>query len=242
MLETFQKNYRTGAFRKWKARGKIDTVTNDVCKECNSGWMRDSEDAARPILRSLMSGKLTLQLSVADQVILREWMFKTAMMIEKANPGSDHFFVAADREAFYKTRRFGKGVATIADIGRYVGKRHGVYSMMYHRPMQFGKDNVPMIELPVYTCTFLMESFLGQLVVVRDARAGLSRATLRLDPRWQMYALPITKPTRAVEWPPVRGVPDEGLGGFVDRFHVRAFDQGQAAAEMIDCEGTDTKR
>jgi hypothetical protein len=52
--------------------------TRKVCARCNSGWMSELEELARPLLTPLIHGE-TLTLQPEDQAVLAGWIAKTVM-------------------------------------------------------------------------------------------------------------------------------------------------------------------
>jgi hypothetical protein len=52
-----------------------------VCRDCNSGWMSDIENAARPAISSLVRGDIQ-HLNAKDAQSLATWTVKTALMAQ----------------------------------------------------------------------------------------------------------------------------------------------------------------
>jgi len=115
-----------------------------------------------------MSGKLTVWLSVEDLEVIRDWIIKTVMAIDAANPADGRFFLPVERETYWRERRIGPALSGTIGIGVYSGTRHGVYSVMFHRVVEFAKERHPSKHARVYCCTLQMERFLAQLLLIRE--------------------------------------------------------------------------
>ena len=62
-------------------------VEGRVCRQCNSGWMSDLENQARPVLMDLMTGQRTLHaLGAEERLLLGRWTAKTAFILSNAAP------------------------------------------------------------------------------------------------------------------------------------------------------------
>ena len=73
-----------------------------VCRSCNHGWMRDLEDAARPILTPLIVGN-PIVLGVEDQKVLAEWIALKVILLEQSNK-PEVVITQAERTAFCENR------------------------------------------------------------------------------------------------------------------------------------------
>jgi hypothetical protein len=68
---------------KWDQPANSMTA-NAVCAACNNGWMSRLEQAAQPILESMLGGRGRV-LHQSGQRTLAAWALKTAMMIDRTN-------------------------------------------------------------------------------------------------------------------------------------------------------------
>jgi len=57
-------------------------TVNTVCRDCNTGWMHDLEEATRPLLTRMIRGQLC-ELTLTDQHLLAQWVYKTVLMIHE---------------------------------------------------------------------------------------------------------------------------------------------------------------
>lgn len=60
----------------------FDITVNTVCRDCNTGWMHDLEEATRPLLTRMIRGQLC-ELTLTDQHLLAQWVYKTVLMIHE---------------------------------------------------------------------------------------------------------------------------------------------------------------
>jgi hypothetical protein len=221
--------------RKWHSRGTLAIGTNDVCEECNHGWMATLENSAKALIRPLMSGRLTVRLLVADQELLRTWVLKTVMMLDASNPSKGRYFNAAERESFWRTRFLPEGATGAVVIGVYAGNKHGVYSMMFHSVRQFNRpDSGEMQSGHIYCCTLQMERFLAQVLTVRGLDGPLGPRTIMGSERWRSHVFSITRPRVTVDWPVVRGVSDDELEAFTDRWRIFSIEPGKGPTTLTD--------
>jgi len=87
IAELFREHVGTGdwghsnsALKKVWFKPRLDVTAKFVCKGCNSGWLSEIENDAKPVLAPLILGRgLPVLLSLADQRVLAYWAFKTAL-------------------------------------------------------------------------------------------------------------------------------------------------------------------
>jgi hypothetical protein len=82
--------------------GVITKKLRVVCRDCNHGWMKALEEAARPILTPLIVGD-PIVLNRDQQKILAEWI-TLKMMVAEHNIPADVVVLQADRDRFYTDR------------------------------------------------------------------------------------------------------------------------------------------
>jgi hypothetical protein len=106
----------------------------NTCENCNAGWMRHIEEAARPIVSALMLGQ-PLLLDTFNQRLLAVFLCLVAMRIElggqmpRVTPDSDHRFLIQQRNPPPDWQIW------IAEIGD--GSNHYWFARL---PMQFGAE------------------------------------------------------------------------------------------------------
>jgi len=90
-------------------QGQVSSTTiRSVCAKCNNGWMNTVEEAARPNLTSLITGKRNLLTPEAQQLVARRVALKVLVSEH------DHPVTAVtrsdERVAFMKSRQFPDGM------------------------------------------------------------------------------------------------------------------------------------
>jgi hypothetical protein len=106
-----------------------DREVKVVCRTCNGGWMSDLENAAKPLLKTLILGEPP-NLSESNQTLIAFWAAKTAMMLqflhpldirgvpaahyqhvytEKAAPPTMRIWLSAASDRFYRTAHYTRG-------------------------------------------------------------------------------------------------------------------------------------
>jgi hypothetical protein len=79
--------------RRSSGRDRLNTstlrlTTRAVCRECNNGWMSQSEQAVRPVLTPMLRMQ-TVRLAKEEVATLAQWVFKTALMFDRAAPPNE---------------------------------------------------------------------------------------------------------------------------------------------------------
>jgi hypothetical protein len=74
--------------RKWQKVGTFGHTVGSVCEVCNTGWMHELEELAKPILSPLILPKQqkAVWLSADEQVVLASWLWKIAILHEDVTP------------------------------------------------------------------------------------------------------------------------------------------------------------
>jgi hypothetical protein len=216
-----RKNYATGEKSEWlTAKG---LVARGVCEECNTGWMSQLEDDAKPLLRPMMMG-VVFWLSPEDQRVVRTWLIKTAMTMDLANPGDGAFFTQEERVCFWKTRFPHPEMRGSVWLSVYGGRHNGVRSFRFHREVDAVPRGFAGPARSFWTgmTTFQMNRLLAQLLWIRvdkDITDPFHMDTVQT--KWQRRILHIGTPRRTIEWPgAMRPVADDELEEFVDRYRL----------------------
>ena len=89
-------------FTKKRPRSGSKRQPRNTCLDCNSGWMREIEEAAQPIVSQLMLGRATI-IDVLSQRLLAAFLCLVSMRIEfggqmRAIPREDHDRLRTARE------------------------------------------------------------------------------------------------------------------------------------------------
>jgi hypothetical protein len=76
-----------------------------VCKECNSGWMNDLENAVKPILENLIY-KEKGYLAQPESMTLSNWLYKTCALYQLTGPDERRKLIKRDDlNYFYRYRQ-----------------------------------------------------------------------------------------------------------------------------------------
>ena len=96
---TYERSIQHGAqaatVNTWSATVVADHTVRAVCKDCNNGWMKRSEDAAAPLIELMIKGQ-PAQLAVDQQITVATWAAMKAAVFEYAWSG-DTILTTADR-------------------------------------------------------------------------------------------------------------------------------------------------
>ena len=103
--------------RSWDTTSPTDWVTRKYCETCNSGWMADIDNAAKPVVKRLLEATNVVQLSVGEVEVLRIWAYKLALVFEHVCGHPVHGDSACGEFADTKTVPSNVAVALGAAIG-----------------------------------------------------------------------------------------------------------------------------
>ena len=139
---------------------KVELKVRGCCTECNSGWMSDLEDEARPILLPLIGGQ-EVQLVVSAQRVIATWAMKTVMVLEYSSASSRlNYFSQEEREALRSERRLPYSTAVF--LAGYLG-RHAFRASEY--PLVFSEGGR---RFTGYSSTTVFGSLVVQAFSFRD--------------------------------------------------------------------------
>jgi hypothetical protein len=93
---SIQHGPQAGTVNTWPAKVVADYTIRAVCTDCNSGWMKRSEDAVAPLIEPMIKGQLA-QLTVDQQLTVATWAAMKAAVFEYVW-SEDTVLTAADRE------------------------------------------------------------------------------------------------------------------------------------------------
>jgi hypothetical protein len=201
--------------RQWSpSPDNMGVTVQDVCENCNTGWMSHLEHDIAPLLGPLIASNAARTLTAGDQQRLSAWCYKTVLVFDLVTAHEEGpYFSPSDRLALFTTRRAPEG-ATLIWAGGYAGGNVATcvdYRFFYdntRRPGTVGQG---------YISTISIGRFAFQLLAVRAAEefrrvsipaSGWDDATLRLTPH----------NVDDLSWPPRKLMTDAGLSVFIDRF------------------------
>jgi hypothetical protein len=85
-----------GTVNTWPAAVVADHTIRAVCRDCNNGWMRRSEDAVAPLIKPMIVGR-PAELTVSQQLTVATWAAMKAAVFEYAW-SENTILSAADRD------------------------------------------------------------------------------------------------------------------------------------------------
>jgi len=193
----------------------IDVKINCVCKTCNSGWMSALEAAVAPLVTPMILGKPIGELSLADQLTIATWVFKTAIVLEHATPMTRTPFYRFElANAFYRSQTPPNAVHIW--LAHYQGTRAA--ASVVHRRRLRAKEPKRVFESA--TTTLSVGQFVFQSLALKEVEAANPSlgASLVFDSQWQSLTIPIWPPShQQVAWTPPKQLDDPLFRAFADR-------------------------
>jgi len=202
--------------RKWVGRKLDRKFKKSVCKQCNSTWMSDIDNAARHTLGDIIRYRAPVSFLTSGIESIAAFTLKNAFVADYTH--IKPFFGSYFRSQFKECRHFPLG--TYMWLGGVKSKgnvRYGVIRTMYGKPDVDAPNGVEM-----YVFTWAAEGLLLQLVAGRYVNV-LYKARgwpeLSQDPRFGDMFIPFWPPPRTpVTWPPQELVSHRHLDTIAERF------------------------
>ena len=191
--------------------------TNDVCHQCNSGWMSQLEHQTRSTLAPMITGS-DLSLDNDHQIAVSKWAYKTAMIFDLIGNGrSGSYFNDQDRHEF----EVSKAVPTPSRVHIYMAAFNGphVASAIDYRVYFNIRDNPRLRDAEAYCSTISVGHLVLQVFVVRHFE-DLRRVKPPFSTtEWEMATVCLW-PVRnsLVRWPPDRVLDQAGYSALIDRW------------------------
>jgi hypothetical protein len=187
-------------------RMPFTTKVGCACEVCNTGWMHELEETAKPILRPLIQGRMRGDkpriLHESRQSVVGTWAIKTAMVLDELYPE----YQAIPRDYYDPFRRHQRPLAgTTVWMGRYEGAHPHVY---YAAALEFPglrKIAPEAPEIAAYGATIGIGHLVLRVFVtpIEIDVTPVGDTARRLTQIWP------TSPV--VEWPPELAVDDTGV-------------------------------
>ena len=189
-----------------------------VCSKCNSGWMGDIQEAAKPVVAPMIEGQ-PLLLDRAAQTAISAWAASAAITAEFSR-NNDVAITDEQRSSFYKNRVPPESFKIW--VGRYPSERgkgfywHFTQSVHFDADVLASKDpdNPP---INTQTTTYMVGQFYVHVFtcpiieVFNHVKCLGRRGDIVLDQIW-----PITKPT--IWWPRIE-MTDRDADGITVSIH-----------------------
>src|ERR1700687_6349735 len=118
---------------KWTGDG---IQVNDVCRNCNSGWMSQMEGEVKAVLGTLIVGSIeTRPITLADPAVIGKWALKLSMMADATTPLKKRFFTAKERSSLKAGDMAPRGLYYTMFMGRLEGQEMGLEAFFYTYPL-----------------------------------------------------------------------------------------------------------
>jgi hypothetical protein len=198
--------------RFWQKVGSFGLTAREVCKACNSGWMSDLENAVRPFMVRVLLAEGTVTLSPDEQVVLVAWLWKTAILHERAGP--HRYFSTEERQCLRRGDAPPSG-GVLVWIGCYKGTRvakisGGPSTFKAHRGEKY----------PAMQMTLRLGPFAAHVLALRPRDGVTAELASRYDFRTaEIQIWPERGDT--VTWPPRQALEDETFQAWHDRWNAR---------------------
>jgi hypothetical protein len=180
-----------GEAQSWRGR-LLDVKVKVVCATCNNGWMAALEAELKPLLQDLMRCETTL-LTPVKQRRLATWVFKTALMIQKANPGVPVIPDAHYAEFYERKVPPTDTILVIACVemppgsGRVIDTK--IATVTPHSEQHF--DSYYLVTIRILNLAFQVVGILGRRMPIADlAFAARHEGIDRLSPATGRFSWP----------------------------------------------------
>lgn len=186
------------------------TTTNQVCAQCNHGWMSRLESVSGTLLRSAIRGTMTRRrFNGAECATLARWAQKTAMCIQL--PDELHIIPRSHYSEIYERRISGFPLdGCQAWIGRFVPTIPQVRHRLQPLP-QLNVNGRPLLGFayPPYATTIAVGHVAIQTVMIDEEGTGVA-LNFTGSPVRDATMLQIWPPAPKVEWPPPASLTERG--------------------------------
>ena len=179
--------------RSWESVGSFGTTVAAVCKRCNTGWMSQLENLAKPILTRMIRPKGTVTLGSDEQVVVASWLWKLAIVHEY--PSKVRYFTDDERQCLIRgdaPTPYGVHMWISAYSGSMVGNLRG-------GPSTFSAPDGRTVQ--GFLSSMTLRRFAAQILCVRE----MSDANISTVSRFNFTGAEVLLwPERdaALQWPP----------------------------------------
>jgi hypothetical protein len=175
-----------------------------VCEPCNNGWMSGLEEAAKPYLLDMFSGRVNIPLDEGAQLVLARWAFKTIAVVNQIVP-SPIFPLAHCHELSNSERPLEHAQIWIGSASVNISERWEQISEFYYarRAVDAPIGNDTMIPFPIYVSRFRLINVVFDIIGNWPNEFGLAMQADLAGP--QSRALLPIWPSKfpMIWWPPV---------------------------------------
>lgn len=198
---------RDAEAREWSTPGP-DLVTNEVCGQCNNGWLAELEERVKPTLGKIVRGEPTTLLS-DDQPAMAAWCYKTVLLMQLVRPGKFRFIPHERYSQLHRDRR------PPNDARLWLGAT-AVDGQVVHEATMEARLSTITSKHPGYFSVLTA----GHLVILCSGRCHQAAEPLSFDARAEGQAVMRLWPAsiRSAHWPPAKVIQDlnlEALGALI---------------------------
>lgn len=191
---------REAEAREWSMAGP-DLVTNEVCGQCNNGWLAELEARVKPRLGKIVRGE-PVDLHSDDQPAMATWCYKTVLLMQLVRPGKFRF---VPRERYSQLHRDGRPPSDV----RLWFSETPVDGLVVHEATMEARLSTLSSKHPGYFSVLTV----GHLVILCSGRCHPSSEPLSFDARTEGKAEARLWPAsiRPTHWPPAEIIQDLSL-------------------------------
>ena len=185
----------------WQAVGTFGTTVKRVCAGCNSGWMSELENIAKPILRDLIRSSSPRSLNADEQLVIASWVLKTCVVHECAT--NQRYFTDAERRCLFNDEEGHPPIGSVRIwLATHSGRRVG---NILGGPATFSSPTGHKVDAILVTMSIWW--FAAQLLAIRTAPGEeLHALAHRNFATAEREIWP--QPASDVQWPPEDSLDD----------------------------------
>lgn len=196
----------------------LDQTAKVVCEPCNTGWMHELEECAKPILTPLILARGGARdLDALAQATILTWALQRAMVFEHTvRKAADRFYEQDERVQFANSSEFEPPPGVYVWLAQYRGRRaiHSTIQNLSARPKSgSGAHHVQVISVTIRHFAFQVVAGRwperDRLDLKEIDASTWQRPTIRLWPGRE----------HPIRWPPTEYLSDQTLKAFTDRFN-----------------------
>lgn len=198
--------------RKWDiVTDEVDIKVGGCCIDCNTGWMSQLEDEAKPFLLPLLAGN-EIELTPDSQETIATWAVKTCMVLEFSGAASRvKFFTQNEREALGRERRIPSSTAVF--LAGYRG-RHAFRAS--ECPLVFSEAGH---KFDGYSATMVFGALVLQVFTFRSSPG---ERVFQISGSFENTEIQIWPTRDVLIWPPEVVFDDDGIDDYSNRWVVKS--------------------
>jgi len=188
-----------------------------VCRQCNTGWMKQLEDAVIPSTGLLMQD-FSLWLDEDHQKTIAAWAMKIAMVFEHITPANRTLFFAQQQRETFRTELH-LPLHSFVWLGRY----SGLDDLATYGTDVWADVNRDVAGVQGYVMTLAYRYLAVQVLTIRTNRPDHITPIIHANPGpWNRAAVRVWPVRGTVTWPPPLTLdgPEVSFEAFVRRWSL----------------------